>query len=65
VRRCGGSIAVTIGDKVSSVVARDPIECLGDTLRLSFASPTAEPTTIALSVDGRRHTVARGWRSTR
>ncbi len=45
---------VTIGDKVSSV-ALETLECLGDTLRLSFAAD-AEPT-IALSVDGRRHTV--------
>ena len=45
---------VTIGDKVSSV-ALETLECLGDTLRLAFAAD-AEPT-IALSVDGRRHTV--------
>jgi hypothetical protein len=45
---------VTIGDKVSSV-ALETLECLGDTVRLAFAAD-AEPT-IALSVDGRRHTV--------
>ena len=45
---------VTIGDKVSSV-ALETLECLGDTMRLAFAAD-AEPT-VALSVDGRRHTV--------
>ena len=45
---------VTIGKKVSAV-ALETLECLGDTIRLSFAADT-EPS-LALSVDGRRHPV--------
>src|SRR3954447_14720014 len=45
---------VTIGTKISSV-ALETLECLGDTVRLAFAAD-AEPT-LALSVDGRQHTV--------
>jgi hypothetical protein len=45
---------VTIGDKVSSV-ALETLECLGDTIRLAFAADAAP--TLALSVDGRPHTV--------
>jgi hypothetical protein len=45
---------VTIGTKVSSV-ALETLECLGDTIRLSFAADV-EPA-LALSVDARRHAV--------
>lgn len=45
---------VTIGAKVSSV-ALETLECLGDTIRLTFAADS-EPS-LALAVDGRRHTV--------
>jgi hypothetical protein len=45
---------VTIGAKVSSI-ALETLECLGDTIALAFAAD-AEPM-LALSVDGRRHSV--------
>jgi hypothetical protein len=45
---------VTIGAKVSSV-ALETLECLGDTIRLTFAADV-EPK-LGLSVDGRRHGV--------
>ena len=47
--------SVTIGAKVATV-ALETLECLGDTIRLSFASDE-EPTELSLSVDGRPHPI--------
>ena len=47
--------SVTIGAKVATV-ALETLECLGDTIRLSFASDD-EPTELSLSVDGRPHPI--------